>query len=181
MTYLPQTRQAWLLLLVAAVALSVGWMAVSRGAETAVPTASAPRVGFLAPDFVLPTPTGETLTLSDLRGKPVVLNFWASWCAPCRVETPYFQALSEQYAAEVMFVGVNQGETADIARQFAADYELTYPLVLDETSRISREYAIFGLPTTLFIDAEGVIRHIIPGAVNQAVLESQVQQVLGRP
>ena len=161
-----------------AVAISLGWMGLSRGGETAANTAVAPRVGFVAPDFTLPSPTGEEYTLSQWRGQAVVVNFWASWCAPCRVETPYFQELSEQYAGQVVIVGVNQGETAAVASQFVADYQLTYPVVLDQDNRISREYAIFGLPTTLFIDETGVVRHIIPGAVNKAVLESQIQQLL---
>ncbi|MBK8432145.1 MAG: TlpA family protein disulfide reductase [Chloroflexi bacterium] len=176
--YIPQTQRGWLAVLLAAVLISVGGMALQRGGASALPTTAAPRVGFLAPDFTLPTHTGDELTLSDLRGRAIVLNFWATWCAPCRVETPYFQALSQQYVDEVVFVGVNQGETAVTIQMFADNYELTYPLVLDENSQINREYAVFGLPTTYFIDADGVIRHVTPGAINQAVLEDQIKALL---
>lgn len=138
----------------------------------------APMVGYLAPDFTLPTATGNTITLNDLRGRPVVLNFWASWCGPCRIETPHFQAFSEQYAGKLVVVGINQQESAATINKFATEFELTYPLLIDEDNRVNQAYAVFGLPTTFFIDENGVIFDISPGAISQAILEDRITKLI---
>lgn len=144
----------------------------------------APMVGHLAPDFALTTPAGETVALEDYvsregeDGRPVVLNFWASWCGPCRIETPYFQALSRRYGGRVAFLGVNQGESPDTITDFAASYGLSYPLLYDPDNAVNDAYQVFNLPTTIFIDGKGVIREVYVGAISQAVLQDRVNQLL---
>ena len=144
----------------------------------------APLVGHLAPDFALPTPDGEMIALADYvnredGGQPVVLNFWASWCGPCRIETPYFQTLSRRYEGQVAFLGVNQGESLDTITDFAASYGLSYPLLYDPDNSVNDAYHVFNLPTTIFIDGEGVIREVYVGAISQAVLQDRVNRLLG--
>lgn len=178
---LPDTRRGWLLwllpgLLIAGLAIVATRQLAFRAAPQV--ETEAPLPGFLAPDFTLQTHTGEALRLSDLRGRPVVLNFWASWCGPCRIETPHFQAFSEQYADELVVVGVNQQESTAVIADFAAEFGLTYPLLVDASGEINRTYAVFGLPTTLFIDAEGVIVDIAPGAITAAYLEERTAQLV---
>ena len=177
----PQTRDGWILL--AGVALAIGLVVISLSRQvdpTAVPDplVESPAPGFLAPNFELVTLDGESIQLSDLRGRPVVLNFWASWCGPCRIETPHFQEFSENFEEELIVLGVNQQESAATVAEFAAEYDVTYPLLLDDRADVYQTYAIFGLPTTYFIDADGVIVDVIPGAATEAVLTEKVEALL---
>ena len=134
------------------------WLWASR-VSTAEPVVGAnglppaPAVGHPAPDIKLTTVTGETFVLAALRGKPVVLNFWATWCPPCVAELPEFQAASQRYAGQVDIVGVNQVEPAAGVAAFAQRSGLTFPIPLDTTSDVSRRYAVRSLPTTFFIDS----------------------------
>lgn len=110
-----------------------------------------------APDFALPAlDGGETLTLASLRGTPVVVNFWASWCPPCQDEAPLLQQIAEEEAAGgVAFVGVSYNDTSDDARAFARRYGLGYHLVRDGDDRVSRAWGVSGPPETFVLDAQG--------------------------
>lgn len=120
------------------------------------PGATAP-VGRPAPDFTLPLFTGGTLNLHSLRGKPVVLNFWASWCVPCREETPLLVRLLKIYGPRIVFVGVNVEDEDQDARRFLGQYHVDYPAVRSSDERVVIAYAVMGLPTTVFIGADGVV------------------------
>jgi len=124
----------------------------------------APPVGRRAPDFSLPLLNGGTFSLHSVRGKPVVLNFWAAWCAPCREETPMLVRLYKVYGPRgLQFVGVDsQDQTAD-ARAFASQYQVDYPLVRLDDDRLIDAYAVPGLPTTIFIGADGVVTGKVVG------------------
>lgn len=175
------------ILLITLTALGVTWILFSRDDVSQPRTISlteAPIVGHLAPNFSLATPQGETIALTDYvnrdggTGQPVVLNYWASWCGPCRVETPEFQSASLKFKNQVAFLGINQGESAQIVSEFALSYGLTYPLLVDEDNSVNREYGINSLPTTIFIDREGVVREVFIGILNQAVLEDRIKRLL---
>ena len=127
--------------------------------------AAAAREGRPAPDFRLVTPSGDTLRLSDLRGAYVLLNFWASWCGPCRGETPDLQRLSERTAhTRLRVLGVNQQETAAQAAAFATEFGVSYPIVLDRNGDVSAAYRIGrGLPVSLLLDPSGVVVRIYLG------------------
>jgi cytochrome c biogenesis protein CcmG, thiol:disulfide interchange protein DsbE len=159
--------------------VGAGWLWQSRQPSPANELTNqlpiAPTAGSIAPDFTLTSLDGESFTLSEQRGTAVVLNFWASWCGPCRYETPYFQQIHEQNGDEVLIVGINQQETADRVATFADEFALTYPLLLDSDGRVSKAYRVFGLPTTVLVDAEGVVREVLPGAVSTAVLGERVR------
>jgi cytochrome c biogenesis protein CcmG/thiol:disulfide interchange protein DsbE len=119
---------------------------------------TAPPVGHPAPDFTQPLFSGGTLRLRSLIGKPVVLNFWASWCVPCRTETPLLVRLHQVYGPRgVVFIGVDVQDDERDARQFAAQYHVDYLLVRSPDERVMRAYAVQGLPTTVFIGADGVV------------------------
>ena len=134
--------------------------------------------GLPAHDFELTLFDGQSLRLSDLRGKVVVLNFWASWCPPCRAEMPDFQEMWEEMRDEdVVFVGIAVGDSERGARAFAEATGVTYPLGLDETGRIARDYRVTSLPTTFLIDREGNESRRF-GIANQGALRILVESKL---
>ncbi len=126
----------------------------------------------VAPDFEVETFDGETLRLSDLNGKVVVLNFWASWCPPCRWEMPFFETMWQEYRdRDVVFVGIAMSDTLENVQAFAKEAGVTYPVALDTTNEIVRAYEILSLPTTFFIGKGGTIERRLAGAANEGVLK----------
>jgi cytochrome c biogenesis protein CcmG/thiol:disulfide interchange protein DsbE len=124
----------------------------------------------VAPDFTLERLDGKgELSLASLRGKPVVLNFWASWCGPCKDETPLLQAASERWRGKgVAFVGVDVKDFRGDARAFLARYGVTYANVYDGKGSTVGRYGVTGFPETYFVDAEGRVRYRIAGPVESA-------------
>lgn len=121
------------------------------------------KVGNAAPDFTLKTINGEDLSLSSFKGKPIVLNFWATWCEPCKEEMPHFQQAYDRYSKTngLIVLAVNMNETADKASAFFSEYKLTFPSLIDDNQSVTvGKYGIIGLPTTYFIDSKGVIRYV---------------------
>lgn len=133
-----------------------------------------------APDFDLELLSGEgSLRLSDLRGDIVVLNFWASWCSPCRLEAPDLQSASEDYRSRgVQFVGVDELDDRFAAQGFIREFAITYPSVFDPSGSLSDDYAFLGLPATYVIDQEGTIRYRFQGFLDGKILRSSLDQVL---
>lgn len=120
----------------------------------------APALGYLAPVFTLSDLSGQAITLSELRGKPVLLNFWATWCPPCRREMPDLQAFQAQYGDQVTVLGINWAEDPPTVRSFLERYGITYTNVLDRQGKAFVAYRLTGIPTTFFLDEEGVIRGV---------------------
>lgn len=127
-----------------------------------------------APDFTATTFDGQTLRLSELRGQVVVLNFWASWCGPCREEAPTLQALSTEYAERgVVFVGIAYAEEDANSLAFMREFGITYPNAPDRGTIISENlYGITGVPETFIIDQRGQVAQFIPANVSEAQLRS---------
>lgn len=174
-----------ILLLVLAI-FGGGWIVFSRetiGEPDNRTLTEAPIVGHLAPDFTLQTPRGETISLTDYvdrtggGGRPVVLNYWASWCGPCRVETPELQNASIRFGNQVAILGINQGESAQTVTEFGVSFGLTYPLLVDEDNEVNRLYGINGLPTSVFIDRNGVVREVFVGILSRATLEERLNRL----
>lgn len=133
----------------------------------------------VAPDFIAPSFAGGDLTLSDFRGKPVVLNFWASWCPPCRAEASDLQRVSQAYRSrDVVFVGVNVQDSEPDARVYLRDFGVTYPNVRDTTDEISVAYGTTGLPTTFFVDREGHVGDLWVGPLTEQQLVARVEELL---
>jgi peroxiredoxin len=177
-----KSRFEWIILLIVAVLAGGAWIVMSQEPATTSPGTltlqEAPIVGHPAPNFTLPSSLGEAVSLHDLAGQPVVLNFWATWCAPCRVEMPALQQASVAYNGRAAIIGINQGEARKNVTDFAAEYRITYPLLLDTDQQISQLYEVRGLPTTLFIDANGTVREVVIGAVTEAVLQDRIESLL---
>jgi thiol-disulfide isomerase/thioredoxin len=124
-----------------------------------------PEIGKLAPDFTLNGLDGQEVSLSDLRGKPVLLNFWATWCGPCRIEMPFLQTIYEKWTGkDLVLLAVNLQEDPGKVRAFIEDAGYSFPILLTSGNEVPLSYNIRGIPATFFIDADGVIRDIKVGA-----------------
>jgi len=143
-----------------------------------------PEVGQPAPAYRTISLTGDSVSLDQLRDRVVLLNIWATWCHPCREEIPILQALHERYAAQGLeLVGVSvdaRGEEATI-REFARDFEMTYPLWLDPDERVQSTFLAIGVPATFLIDRRGILRwrHIGPVRGNDSTLVRALEHALG--
>jgi cytochrome c biogenesis protein CcmG, thiol:disulfide interchange protein DsbE len=118
---------------------------------------------------------GDEISLDSLKGRPFVLNFWASWCGPCKLEAAVLDWGSKQFSQEVSFFGVVHGDTEENARGFLSRYPASYPQLLDPSSGTSVDYGIAGVPETYFIDKSGVIRHKHIGPIDPKTLMAQVR------
>lgn len=158
-----------------------------RRAETPPAVALSPStlIGSPAPDFELPMTGGQTFRLSDQRGKWVVINFWTTWCPPCRAEMPVLQALhtspSEAARAlgEVIVIAVNRDESAAVVRAFLDELSLNLPVALDAGGRISNRYGVVSLPITYFIDPEGIVRQRHIGEITAELLDQTFRKLAG--
>jgi thiol-disulfide isomerase/thioredoxin len=182
-----KTRFEWAIVILVTLLLGGAWIVETR--EPVVEPRNfllteAPMVGNLAPDFTAQTPGGASFTLTEYvdregqDGRPVVLNFWASWCGPCRMEMPAFERASLKFADRAAVVGINQAEPADTIERFRQNTGVTYPLLVDEDWVVNNKYGVSNLPTTIFVDAQGVVREVFVGAMNQAVLEDKLNGLL---
>jgi len=133
---------------------------------------TAPYPGYLAPDFAFEDLEGNTVRLSELRGKPVLLNFWATWCPPCRKEIPDLQRFYEQYGDRITLLGIDWGEDVEEVKRFLERYGATYTNLLDKDGKFFVRYRLTGLPTSYWIDEEGIIRGMWLGAME---LEEMVE------
>ena len=123
--------------------------------------------GKIAPDFEVTTLDGEQAKLSDFRGGRVMLNFWATWCPPCRAEMPDMQKVYDEAAVTILAVNMTGTESGeDVVVEFVDDFELTFPILMDETSDIMNTYEIQAYPTTYMIDSNGRIQFVALGAMN---------------
>jgi len=167
------------LVILAVLLLGAGWIAATRVPESdSASRASIPLPGHPAPDITVQTLDGKTLALSDLQGKAVVLNFWATWCPPCQAEMPELQAAHDAYAdGGLVVLGVNQGEDAATVQAFLAQRGLDFPVALDPQSEASMRYLVNSLPTTFFIDRHGVIQDSIVGQMNAATLKQRLRSI----
>ena len=164
---------------------AIMWTVASRvPSAVGAPLSSSPgpREGFYAPDFMLDTLQGEQVKLSNLRGKIVVVNFWTTWCPPCRAETPALETAYESYKdADVVILGVNltdQDSLKDV-ESFVQEFGLTYPILLDRDGAVGLLYQLNGLPTTFFISREGIIRTVVVGGpMSETFIRSKIEALL---
>jgi peroxiredoxin len=163
-------------------ALLVSWLLYGGGlalvanrlGSTTLPT----DVGQRAPEFALETLDGQTVRLGDLRGRVVLLNFWATWCTPCRAEMPEIQNAYEANQARGFDVlAINLQERPEEIRPFLGELGLSFPVLLDREGAVSRQYLARALPASYLIDREGIIRYGRIGTLSHEILDEQLRKV----
>ncbi|MDI6870786.1 MAG: TlpA disulfide reductase family protein [Bacillota bacterium] len=137
-----------------------------------------PSVGNRTPDFQLTDLAGKKVKLADFRGKPVFLNFWATWCVFCRAEFPIIEEAYKEYGAKVVFLAVNTGEQPATAKEYLDRNGARVPVLFDPEGEVARRYLVQGLPTSYFISPDGVIRDKVVGAVDGPGLRTRLEGLL---
>lgn len=158
----------------------LGWLLLRPASR---PAGVAALEGQRAPTFVLKALDGSSVNLESFRGRPLVLNFWASWCGPCKQEAPLFKQLDERrIRQDFQILGVLFQESSEKnARAFVRNYGLTYPNALDTNLDAGSAYEVSGLPQTVFIDARGMIRHIHRGGLDRDELNVGLKKIGVKP
>lgn len=134
-------------------------------------------VGSKAPDFKLYSLEGELIKVSDVLGKPVILNFWATWCTPCKIEMPLLQEKYNRYNSNLLILGVNAGESKNTVEKFLNNNKISFPNVLDPNELIQEMYGIRAYPTTYFIDKGGVIQAVYIGILSEKQLDVNLRKI----
>jgi len=138
-------------------------------------------LGSPAPDFTLKTLAGGTANLSDYTGRPVFLNFWASWCTPCRGEMPDIVAAYNAHhgaGLEVLAINLTDQERMKDVREFVEAFQMPFPVLLDQKGKVRKRYVLRGVPTSVFIDAQGVVRLVNPGPIAGETIQRGLAEIL---
>ena len=137
-------------------------------------------VGKKAPDFTLQDLDGQSVSLSDFEGKPVLINFWNSGCSPCRREMPFLQEIYDEIPdSELVMLTINIGESSATVKKFLGDNNLSLPVLLDTNAAVAQRYSMPGIPTTFFVDRDGILQVKVIGAFpNKAAIESRLSEIM---
>lgn len=139
---------------------------------------AAPRVGQQLPAFALPGLRGDTVRLADYRGKVVLVNFWATWCPPCKAEMPAIQQVYDRHRARGFeVIGIDQGEGPAVVEPFVTERNFTWTFALDLDGQYSRDLQVLGIPTSYLVDRNGKVVYIWSGILSEGALESQLARL----
>jgi cytochrome c biogenesis protein CcmG, thiol:disulfide interchange protein DsbE len=168
----------WIALIVGAVVV-VGFIALLFAPSGKAGSPGVLSVGQTAPNFTAQVAAdGKVISLAQYKGHPVVINFWGTFCAPCRSETPLLQrTYAAHSSAGLVILGIDQGEPADSVVQYGKDYGLTYPLIADGVLKVNKAYGVTALPVTYFVDAKGIIRTASNGVLTPDSLAKGLQSI----
>ncbi len=136
-----------------------------------------PLIGKIAPNFTLKTFEGAVVSLNQFKGEPVVINFWASWCIPCRDEAPVLNRLASDHPEIVVF-GINFQDNQTDANEFRKEFKLVFPVLNGNTDSVAVSYGVTGVPETFFIDKTGKITSRHAGPVDQTIIEQKIKEIL---
>ncbi|MBM7623959.1 TlpA family protein disulfide reductase [Sporohalobacter salinus] len=168
-------KNIFLSLLLVGVLAFVGCTQTRMGQETSdVPIK--PKVNFRAPDFTLTDLNGNKVKLSDFRGQVVFLNFWASWCPPCKEEMPYIQEIYDERGNNVKVLAINVRESPSKVKQFIKKKDYEFTVLTDENGKVSSNYLIRGIPKTLIINENGIIKAQNTGSMNKTKMNNLIKQ-----
>ncbi|WP_291990717.1 TlpA disulfide reductase family protein [Luteitalea sp.] len=135
-------------------------------------------VGDTAPMFQAADLSGGTVSLDELRGRVVVVNFWATWCPPCRVELPELDAYQAEMGERIVVLGIDTGEPSGSVEPFVLQHGLRFPIMLDENGSIAAAYGVVGLPTSLILDRSGIVRERVTGPMTRDTLARRIERLL---
>ena len=142
-------------------------------------TGQAPRVGSPAPDFELPNLDGKPVRLSDYRGQPVWINFWATWCPPCRAELPDIEAAYKDRKGQgLALLAISIGEDAPVVKQYVEKMGMTSTVLVDSAEAVASRYRVNGIPTHLFIDKDGIIRDLVVGGLSKTTIGQRLGSIM---
>jgi peroxiredoxin len=150
------------------------------GCSGGSPGSSVAIIGEPAPDFTLQNLDGETVSFSDLKGSPMMINFWNTGCPPCVKEMPHLQAVYEENRdSGLVLLTINIGQSASTIEDFLEDNNLTLPVLLDSDGAVTQRYGMPGIPTTFFIDSDGILRvKVIGGFPTKAAIDSRLSEIM---
>lgn len=143
----------------------------------------APQVGYRLPTFHLPMwPNNTDVSVDNFKGKPLFINFWASWCPPCQAESPDLVKAYEKYGDKVQFISINltSQDSQPNVQAFIEKYAIKYPTLLDKSGNVAQQYEIAAIPTSLFVDSTGIIVQRYTGAISPEALDSYLQRIEGQ-
>lgn len=179
-----KSKYSLILVVVAGLALLVSGCGLIRGESGAAAGVEVGyKAGMRAPDFTLTeVTTGEQISLSQFKGQPVLVNFWATWCGPCRLEMPHLQDAYEEYQDQgftVIAVDAKIDDGREAVLSFVDELVLTFPVVKDATGEVeTNKYNVVGYPTSVFIDREGIIQYVHRGPMTKDFIEEKLQDIL---
>ena len=130
-----------------------------------------------APDFSLPSLNGQQIGLQEFSGKPIILNFWATWCAPCKDEMPLLESISKEYGSNLVVIAINEGDNLSAVKEFVENENLDLQILLDEENEVGDLYKLSGYPTSVFIDGKGIIQAIYLGELSLAQAERNLDLI----
>jgi peroxiredoxin len=174
------------MLLLLAVGVAIAWQLGStsvpnNGGNGTVAVSIGPRTGMLAPNFsLLDVKTNKAVSLESLRGQPVWINFWGTWCPPCKAEMPEMEKLYQQYKGQVKIIGISMGPRDDVpnVKQFVDLNGYHWDFIHDADSSVMNTYQVTGIPSSFFIDKNGIIRAVEVGGAMAPQLEANLKQAL---
>lgn len=155
-----------------------GFLLMQGNAKNEFP-ANSPEAKEPAPNFALALLDGKSFQFSEHKGKPVLINFFASWCLPCRDEMPVLEKIVREYQPKgVVFLGIAVDDTEEKMKDFIKRYNITFPVGLDKTAEIQKSFGLYGIPTTYFIDKNGIINYFHSGVVTEELLQHELDKLL---
>jgi cytochrome c biogenesis protein CcmG/thiol:disulfide interchange protein DsbE len=155
--------------------LTLGFLTLLKGRDSAV--LSGKITGHPAPNVNLPSLNGQIVSLEELRGKPILINFWATWCAPCKEEMPLLESISKEYGSNLRVIVINEGDSLSEVREFIEKEKLNLQVLLDKDKQVGDLYKVGGYPTSVFIDKDGVIQAIFLGELSAEQAESNLHLI----
>jgi cytochrome c biogenesis protein CcmG, thiol:disulfide interchange protein DsbE len=153
----------------------VHWTRIPTEADVVDTTAA--HTGFQAPDFELASLDGKNISLASLRGHIVLVNFWATWCLPCRKEMPEIETAYRAHPGTFIVLAINNREDASLVQRYISELNLDFPILLDPDGAAASAYNVMGLPTSFIIDRAGIIRAANIGGMNRAYIEAQLKDL----
>jgi len=181
-TFLSKVSHKWGMFHLAVVALSILWIIFSTISAQQSDTTfnQIPQKGFSAPDFLLQDLSGQEINLQDFRGQAIILNFWATWCPPCKAEMPDLEQVNLQYQNKgLVVIGINRTDQENYSEvpEFIVTNKITFPILLDVNGLVADTFKAYAYPATIFIDKEGIIRAQHVGQLNVSTLKKNLEKI----